>query len=80
VDWRLVVDVSALIVSGANALVLLLIKLELSKMENKLMEWARDKFPSANETERRFQELREGLQNLEKRVAEAWQSGKHGGC
>jgi hypothetical protein len=44
VDWHLVVSIVATVVAGDNSIIMLLIKLEISQLDSRLKEWARESF------------------------------------
>lgn len=70
---HLVLTVVVMLIGAANIYMMLTVRLAISEAVQQLHEWARDRFAETGETDRRFQEVQEGMRGLEKQMAQLWQ-------
>jgi hypothetical protein len=80
-DPNLLISSIAVVAAAANFVVLLQIKLSITQLDLRLREWARQTFADQAQIDRRFQQIEEGMRNIEKEMSRVWAStvGK-GGC
>jgi hypothetical protein len=81
-DLNLIVSTTAVIGGAVNSIILLMIKLNVTQLDLRLREWARQTFADQAQIDRRFQQIEEGMKHIEEEMARMWRHSyrDEGGC
>lgn len=79
-DLRLALDLIIGAAALGNFIVLLQIKLEMSRLELHMRDWVREQFADRHETEMRLQQTEEGLERVVGEMHRLWEQCKRSGC
>jgi flagellar capping protein FliD len=71
-DGNLIVSIVAVVAAGANSVILLMIKLNISQLDLRLREWARQTFADQEQIDRRFRQIEEAMHNIQEEMARIW--------